>query len=578
MFRHSVCKKSPMRYHALACDYDGTIAHHGTVPESTIEALQKVKKSGRKLILVTGRELDDLFRVFHHIDLFDRVVAENGALLYRPSTREEKLLAEAPPQEFGRELIRRGAERVSIGRVIVATWEPHETTALEVIRDMGLELQVIFNKGAVMVLPSGVNKATGLNAALLELGLSAHNVVGVGDAENDHAFMGLCECSVAVANALSMLKGKVDWVASRDHGYGVEELVERLIVSDLAEFEDRLHRRISLGTRDGNEVSVLPYGKNILIAGSSGAGKSTLAGGFMERLCEQSYQFVIVDPEGDYSTFEPGVVLGDKERSASVTEVLDVLAKPGENPVVNLIAIGLKERPAFFESLFPRIQELRAQTGRPHWIVIDEAHHVMPSSWETAGITVSKHMYGVMLVTLEPDRVAPAILSSMDVIIAIGEHPDKTLQIFADTVGDPQPATTGLTLHRGEAVAWFRRTPEPPFLFRSALPRAERRRHRRKYAEGVLSGDLCFYFRGPEGKLNLKAQNLNMFLQMADGVDDDTWLFHVKNGDISAWFLNVIKDPELAAEAYRLEGAEVSAEESRKHIRAEIEKRYILAA
>ena len=182
--------------------------------ESTIDALEKVKEIRPQTVLVTGRELDDLFRVFPHLDLFDRVVAENGALLYRPANREEKLLAEAPPPEFARELIRRGATRVSIGRVIVATWEPHETTAIEVIRDMGLELQVIFNKGAVMVLPSGVNKATGLNAALQELGLSPHNVVGIGDAENDHAFMGICECSVAVANALPMLKERVDWVTA----------------------------------------------------------------------------------------------------------------------------------------------------------------------------------------------------------------------------------------------------------------------------------------------------------------------------------------------------------------------------
>ena len=321
-----------MRYHALACDYDGTIATSGYVPETTINALEQVKKSGRKLLLVTGRELDDLFRVFPRLDLFDRVVAENGALLYRPTNREEKLLAEAPPPEFARELIRRGATRVSIGRVIVATWEPHETTAIEVIRDMGLELQVIFNKGAVMVLPSGVNKATGLCAALQELGLSPHSVVGVGDAENDHAFMGICECSVAVANALPMLKERVDWVTTYGHGKGVEELIDRLIASDLSEFEDRLHHRIALGKRaDGREVFISPYGKNILIAGSSGAGKSTLAMGFMERLDEQKYQFVIVDPEGDYSTFEAGVALGDQERAASVTEILDVLQKPAEN-------------------------------------------------------------------------------------------------------------------------------------------------------------------------------------------------------------------------------------------------------
>src|SRR5688572_1536737 len=104
-----------MRYHALACDYDGTIASDGRLEESTISALEAVKTSGRKLILVTGRELDDLMRVCHRLDLFDRIVAENGALLYRPATREEKLLVEPPPEPFSKELIARGAERVSIG-------------------------------------------------------------------------------------------------------------------------------------------------------------------------------------------------------------------------------------------------------------------------------------------------------------------------------------------------------------------------------------------------------------------------------------------------------------------------------
>src|SRR5438445_13710393 len=168
-----------MRYHALACDYDGTIAWDGEVRENTILALEEVRKSGRKLILVTGRELDDLIKVFPRIDLFDRVVAENGALLYRPATREERPLAHRPPDEFWQQLIKRGADRVSVGRVIVATWRPHEETVVELSRDRGLELQVIFDKGAVMILPSGVNKATGLKVAVAELRVSPAKAVGL---------------------------------------------------------------------------------------------------------------------------------------------------------------------------------------------------------------------------------------------------------------------------------------------------------------------------------------------------------------------------------------------------------------
>jgi hypothetical protein len=461
----------------------------------------------------------------------------------------------------------------------VATWRPHETTAVEVIRDQGLELQVIFNKGAVMILPSGVNKATGLTAALRELRLSSHNVVGIGDAENDHAFLALCECSVAVENALDTLKERVDWVTTGGHGDGTVELIQALIATDLEYLEDRLHHKLLLGKRaDGSEVWLRPYGKNILIAGSSGGGTSTLATGFMERLEEQGYQYLIIDSEGDYSRLPGAVALGDDQRPPSVQEVLDVLAKPEENAAVNLTGIALTERPAFFEALLPRIHELRAKTGRPHWLIIDESHHVLPSSWEAAGLTVSQRTYGVMLLTVEPDRVAPAMLSTVDVVIATGEDPAATLKIFCETVGQTPPVLGAMTLKPGEAVVWYRDSSESPFFIQSKMPRAERRRHRRKYAEGELAPDLCFYFRGPEGKLNLKAQNLAMFLQIGDGVDDETWLFHLKNGDIARWFREVIKDPDLALETELMERADVTAEESRKHIRSQIEQRYISAA
>src|SRR5947209_6225494 len=142
-----------MRYLALATDYDGTLAHDGVVAEKTVEALLTFRKSGRVLILVTGRELDDLETVFSRLDLFQRVVAENGALLYNPESRQKRALAKPPPKVFLDDLSRRGVTPISVGEVIAATWHPHENAVLDSIRDLGLELQVIFNKGAVMILP-----------------------------------------------------------------------------------------------------------------------------------------------------------------------------------------------------------------------------------------------------------------------------------------------------------------------------------------------------------------------------------------------------------------------------------------
>jgi hydroxymethylpyrimidine pyrophosphatase-like HAD family hydrolase len=232
-----------MRYLVLCTDYDGTLATEGTVFPETVAALERLIASKRRPVLVTGRELDDLKRVCQHLDLFEYVVAENGALLYEPATRKETLLAQRPPDSFIAALRARGISPISIGRVIVATWEPHETDVLETIKDEGLELQVIFNKGAVMILPAGVNKASGLSAALNRMGLSPHNAVGIGDAENDHALLGMCECGVAVANALPALKEAADFVTTGARGAGVTELIDALLRDDLASHEPEIARR-----------------------------------------------------------------------------------------------------------------------------------------------------------------------------------------------------------------------------------------------------------------------------------------------------------------------------------------------
>ncbi len=566
-----------MRYYALVCDYDGTLASDGRVSEETVAELERLKRSGRKLILVTGRELDDLMRVFSHLNLFERVVAENGALLYRPATHEEKLLCGRLPEEFIGVLRERGVTPLSVGRVIVSTWEPHETTVLEAIRSLGVEMQVIFNKGAVMVLPSGVNKASGLSAALNEIGLSPHNVVGVGDAENDHAFLSLCECSIAVANALPMVKEHTDSVTTSENGTGVREVIEKLISSDLSGLESHLERHeIPIGTReDGHGVRIKPYGVNVFLCGTSGSGKSTFATGFLERLAEHGYQFCIIDPEGDYQNFEGGVVVGSGRQAPVIDEVVKLLEKPDQNGVINLIGIPIGDRPSFFESLLPALLELRAQTGRPHWIVIDEAHHLIPSSWAPAPATVPKELHGMMFITVHPDHVSPVILSSVDVVIAVGESPEQTIRTFSQNLGENPPLVPQSKLKPGEVIAWWRRLGADPFLLRSIPPRMERRRHLRKYAEGKLSPDKSFYFRGPDGRLNLRAQNLMLFIQLADGVDDETWMYHLRRGDYSHWFRESIKDESLAREVEIIEKmVDISPEESRALIKANIEERY----
>lgn len=151
-----------MNYLALATDYDGTLATDGRVTEMTMAKLRALKESGRRVILVTGRELPELIEVFPELNICDVVVAENGAVLYWPHDQKEEILGEAPTREFIAEMELHQVLPYSIGRVIFATWRPHETIVLEVIQRLGLGYQIIFNKKAVMVLPGAINKATGL--------------------------------------------------------------------------------------------------------------------------------------------------------------------------------------------------------------------------------------------------------------------------------------------------------------------------------------------------------------------------------------------------------------------------------
>jgi hypothetical protein len=562
-----------VRYHALAADYDGTLATHGVLDDDTRGALRRLRDSGRKLVMVTGRELDELLGIAGNVDAFDRIVAENGALIYEPQTKQIRTLCDPPPVAFADELRRRGVEH-AVGRVIVASHEPYQDTILAAIRDLGLELQVIFNKGSVMVLPSGVNKATGLARALGELGLSPHNVVAIGDAENDHALLASCEAGAAVANALVSLKTKADLVTTRTHGAGVAELIDRIVRDDLADLAGRLLRHAVAIARD---VAVDPYATTMMICGTSGSGKSTLTNAVLEHLAAGGYQFAIVDPEGDYRELETAVVLGSTKRAPLVEEALDVMRDPARNCVVNMLGIALDHRPESFGSLTLAFAEMRARVGRPHWIVIDEAHHMLPVAWAPS-LTSALPERGAVYITVHPGSVSPAVLATIDVIVALGDQPARTIAEMCAASHREVPAITAPDkLEPGTALLW--RVGEPTAaVIAFDRPNGERTRHSRKYTEGNLGADRSFYFRGPGDRLNLKAHNLQLFLQIGDGVDDETWEFHRTRGDFSRWLRDQVKDDSLADEVAAVEQRAMSPTDSRAAVRTAIDRRYTLPA
>ena len=568
-------------FKALATDYDGTIAHDGVVDHLTLDALERLKHSGRRLVMVTGRELPDLQRVCPRLDLFDRIVAENGALLYTPGTREERPLGPPPPQDFVARLNDLAIQPLSVGRVIVATWEPNETAVLKTIRDLGLDLQIIFNKGAVMVLPEGINKASGLGAALEDLGLSAHNVVATGDAENDLAFMRTCGCAVAVGNALPAVKAAADVVTEAVRGAGVAEAIEIWLKDEPRLLDAAVERHsVVFGHRidDGGEVRLRPDRGSVLITGTSGGGKSTLATAILERLAEAGFELCVFDPEGDYGAFD-AVTFGDAATPVSPDAVLDAVRKLGTDVSVNLLGSSIEDRPDVLAGLFPAVLDIRAKYGRPHWILIDEAHHMLPRGRDAGGGLDLDSQMPTIFITVHPDTLATGALRSLGTVLLIGRDSLDLIKVLSRTLDRPCPALPERAPDVGEAIWWDCRGDAPPRLVTVEKPKGDVKRHTRKYADGTLGEDRSFFFRGPAAALNVRAQNLNMFLQVGDGVDADSYLFHLRNGDFERWMRTSVKDGGLADEVAAIAADErLPVGEIRALVRSAVETRYTAPA
>ena len=155
-----------------------------------------------------------------------------------------------------------------------------------------------------------------------------------------------------------------------------------------------------------------PLRANLLLAGPSGGGKSTIIGGLLERLAEAHYQFCVIDPEGVYENLDGMAVLGQTDRPPTVEEALGLLKKPKDNLAINLVGIAFKDRPEFFVSLLARVQELRAKTGRRHFIIVDEAHHILPESWKGDSLALPNFLKGLMFITVEPKTMNRKVLAA----------------------------------------------------------------------------------------------------------------------------------------------------------------------
>jgi hypothetical protein len=199
----------------------------------------------------------------------------------------------------------------------------------------------------------------------------------------------------------------------------------------------------------------------------------------------------------------------------------------------------------------------------------------MPTTWTPP----APHLHGLLLVTVHPASVSRRVLEGIDLVISVGDHPDRALAEFCEARRAAVPATPPAELAAGEALAYWVESGRPPFKLTTGPGRVDRQMHKRKYAEGRLPDDRTFVFRGPKGKLHLRAYNLMTFLELAGGVDDATWLHHLKGGEYSKWVREAIRDEDLARDVAEAEAKHTrDPAAGREAVRRAVEQRYTLPA
>ncbi|MEM6926295.1 MAG: HAD hydrolase family protein, partial [Myxococcota bacterium] len=505
-------------FRAVAVDYDGTLTDNEMPSAVVLRALHDARRAGFRLILVTGRILTELRAVFPGVDQwFDAIVAENGAVLVQRGT--ERPLARPVDPRLLSVLLGWGAEARQ-GQVIVATRATHGPRLTDLIHTLGLDYQLLYNRGELMVLPSSVSKGAGLLEALGNLGLSAHECIGIGDAENDHTLLETCEVGVAVGNAVPALKHRADVVLDQSAGEGVVAFLDKLRCPEGWELLP-LRRSLYLGTADdGAPVQIPATHVNVLIRGPSGSGKSYLAGLLAERVLRLDYSLCLIDPEGDHAHLgkQPRVLhVGEGSSLVPVAMVRELLAKRLSSVVVDLCQVPYEARMPYVQELLSELFELRRRTGLPHWLIVDEAH--LPFSEGDRPYELEQDRTAALcVVTYRPEWMRAGVMADIDFVI--------------DTLREGRSR-----IRRGHA---------PPIEFRPAMRELPHQRHLGKYLHGTCPRALGFWFRTREGNTGALARNLRDFGVEVGRAPDASLRHHLARGDFSRWVRDVFRDADLA--------------------------------
>lgn len=409
-----------MRFVALAAGFDGTLAREGRYDERCVQALKALAVTGRKLILVTARELRELLEIFPAARVFDCIVAENGAVMYTPATRESAILARAPSELLLQELRRRGVSPLSVGSAIVTTSAACEPEVRDAIDKLNLDYQIATSEHRLIVSPNGVNKASGVKEALRQLGISAHNLVAIGDAQNDLALFQSAEHAVALSNAHPLLKQCANRTTANAHCDGFLELARDLMESDLAYAPPKT--RISLAGRGMDEFSIAPYYDSLLLCGRRGQGKTALGNRLFGELQQRGYQCCVIGADlagQDAPQSAEMNVFGHPHEPPRLSDIMNALEHPSCSVAVNLAAMPAEARQIFAYTLLLQLQALHDRVGRPHSVLVHHADSLL-SAAAASGAAARLIEMTMIYTSHEPENVPVEILEGVSTALALG--------------------------------------------------------------------------------------------------------------------------------------------------------------
>ncbi|MDP3971853.1 MAG: HAD hydrolase family protein [Candidatus Nanopelagicales bacterium] len=543
-------------FRAVALDFDGTLTEHGQRPApGVLAAMKRTRDAGYAVILVTGRIIDELRQVFADFaDHFDAVVAENGAVLQVGGMK--RLLADPVSNELARALRDHGAG-IRCGDVLMACGAQAGPTAVEQIRRLGLDSQLVYNRSELMIMPAGVTKGTGLIEALNELDISPRNVIAVGDAENDLALLHEAELAVAVANSVESVRARADLVTDRPNGSGVRELLDGPVVQSGRKILSE-RRRVQLGIDDQGDWVEIPAAQiNLLICGDSGSGKSRLAGLFAERLISLGYCILVIDPEGDHlglARLRDTIRYSAADRAGGglppPARVVGTLRERLTSVVLDLSGLREPARSEYLTELGLEVSLQRMSYGLPHWVVTDEAQDAPDCVMPTARIPTQSN-WGYALVSWQPNRLDAQTLRELDAVCAVaGSRPPspEIIDVVA-TVCRLAPETVSETLRSmkaGQAFLGALPSVARPAVFTIADRITQHVRHWHKYVTQPLTPERWFYFRDEQDVLRGTAANLTELHRILATCDSGVIRHHAANGDLSSWMRAVFQDDQLA--------------------------------